>query len=211
MARSTDQVLAQFERFVPPGLKPLRAVLAGWAAMMAAAEAAGDTLVTRVTLGGADGIWATLLARGYGIERADGEADASLIGRVRTPELALTKARLIEAANNILAPYTSESVILVEHWAAGEYYDDDAYFDQAIYFDQHNAFTLVVPQIGDLPYGDDFYDDDDYFDDDAFYGDGGGDPAVYAAILSEIDRLRASGVRWYLLVDPDYPFPATVP
>jgi hypothetical protein len=200
MARSTDELLEQLERFVPPQLQPLRPVLAGIAAMLRRAEIAGDDFAGAVSIGGAEGVWLTLLARGYGVERSTDETDDSLRTRLRNVEDKLTKARILAVVNALLAPHTSEQAQLLEHWANGAYLDQDAYADQALLLDQHNAFTLLCPLIGEMPYGD-AWCDQSYADDDAYCGSGTGMHPVYDAIVAEVERLRAAGVRWWLVVE----------
>jgi hypothetical protein len=200
MARTTDQLLAQLERFVPPQLRPLRPVLAGICAMLRRGEIAADDFSLSSTIGGAEGIWLTLLARGYGVERATGESDESLRARLRNVEDKLTKTRILRRVNELLSEYTDEQAELLEHWANGFYFDNDDYFDDDLVLDQHNAFTLVCPLVGDeIPVGNDYLDS--MYLDDAYLGSGEGIHPVYLAIVAEVERLRAAGVRWWLLVE----------
>lgn len=186
MARSTDELLEQLERFVPPEYAPLRPVLAGLAAMLVEAEETTDGLITSQTVGGAEGIWLTLLARGYGVDRATDETDSSLRYRLRNPEQQLTKAAILEAVNALLAEYTADEAELLEHWANGIYMteeddDTDIFFDDAEIFDQHNAFTLRCPLLDPFEVGDEH--------------------PVYVAIVVLVEQLRAAGVRWWLIVE----------
>ena len=58
---------------------------------------------------------------------------------------------------------------------------------------------LIVPLIGDPVVGDDYYDSS-YADGDTYAGDGVEHP-VYGAILVQVQRIKAAGVRWFLLID----------
>lgn len=204
MARTTDALLAQLERLLPAQYRPLRPHLAGLAAMFRRCEQLGDDLKTAATVGGATSIWLTMLAHGQGIDRATDEPDASLRDRVRNPEDKLTPIAILAAVNALLAPYTSTQAQLLEHWSAAAYCDDDAYADQAVIYDQHNAFTLVLPSIGEFNTGDAFCDDDAYAD-DCYLGHGDGEHAVYAAIVSAVNKARAHGVRWWMVIEDPFP------
>ncbi len=200
MARSTPDILTQLERHLPPVYQvKLRPLLAGWAAALRAVEVAGDGMVDATTVGGSSGIWLTLLARGYGVERATGETDTQLQARLRNVANRLTVASIEEETDGLLASGTSS---LIEHWKAGLYLTDDddlvaspgdgysAYLDcselipgatafGSYLYDQHNAFTLVLPLFGVI---------DDL------------DP-VYSAVIAQVEKLRAAGVRWWLLIE----------
>lgn len=183
MARSTATLLAQLRRFLPPGYAAAEPLLAGLAAELAEVETAGDALVDATTVAGASGIWLTLLARGYGLRRATDESDASLRARLVAPEAQVTRAAILAAVNAILAEYTVEEAVLVEHWAAEGYADIDCWADQTPIYDQHNAFTLECPIVGSFPTP-------------------GSEHAVYGIIAAAAEAMRAAGVRWWLVVDP---------
>lgn len=200
MARTTAQILAQLEKHVPPALRTkLRPLLAGWAASLQAVESAGEGMADATTVGGSSGIWLTLLARGYGVVRATGETDTQLQERLRNVENQLTVASIETATDALLASGTST---LVEHWKGGIYLTDDddevaspgdgysAYLDcdelvpgatafGSYLYDAHNGFTLILPLFGTI---------DDL------------DP-VYAAVIAQVEKLRAAGVRWWLLIE----------
>ena len=203
MARTTSQLLTVLERFLPPQMQAARPLLAGLAAQAAAVEAAGDDLADGATVAGADGIWLTLQAHGLGLHRAHGEVDADLRTRLRSPEQQLTPASILAAVNLLLASYTSDEAELHEHHAEGLYLDVDLWMDRSSWYDQHNAFTLVCPLVGDYPVGHSFFDAaaGAWLDQDLFFGDYVEHP-IYATIAAAVERLRAAGVRWWLVVDP---------
>ena len=174
MARSVEALLARFLGLIPESWGPLRAVIAGVCAQLALAESTSDTFVDQTTIEEAEGIWLTLLARGYGVDRADGESDESLRLRLRNPERQVIKDAIGDAATALLEE--SDEALVIEHWAAPHMaLDVDAACDVTDLFDQHNAFTVIVPE--------------------------GYTVDVYAAILQEVDRVRAAGVRWWLVVE----------
>jgi hypothetical protein len=186
MARTTDELLAQLERFLPPEMAPLRPVLAGIAAMMRQAELFKDACIDAAKHTTAEGIWLTLLAQGYGVRRATGESDASLLDRLQNVPDALTVTALEDAANRLLADLTGTEAYILEHWANRFFCDGDGYCDQGDpLLDQHNAFALVCPLVGDLPSSETYPT---------------GEHAVYAAIFAAIQQLKAAGVRWCLVV-----------
>lgn len=196
----TDELLVQLERFLPPEYESYRPILAGYAAAAARAREVLDDLVGEVSIGGADGLWLTLLAHGYGVSRATLETDASLRIRLRNVAGKVTRPVLLGIADQLLAAYTELPAEMVEHWGAGVYCDDEtATCDASVLFDQHNAFTLLVPQLAEAVVGVAFCDQ--AFADVDFAGGGAvARHPAYAALLSEIDRARAAGVRWWLVV-----------
>lgn len=184
MALTTDQVLAQLERMLPPRYAASRAVLALYAAMIAKAlQVAELDFIPSTTVAGAEGQWLTLLASGYGITRSTGESDASVRTRIRAIEDALTVSAIEDAVDALLADLTAVPCELVEHWHAPLVADTDdlewaAITDHSHLFDEHNAFTVIVPDFGDFP-----------------------DDAIYAAVVAEVERLRGAGVRAYILAE----------
>ncbi len=198
MARTTADLLEQLMRWLPPGMAPYRPVLGGYAAAARAAEVAGEAAVDAATLGGAVAQWLDLHARGYGVERADGETDAQLVERLRNPEDMLTRSAILAAADRLLADYTDVAAVMIENWD-GTHLDLDLYLDIACLVPQ-KAFALVVPLVGDPVTGASFADSD-YADGETYAGSGVEHP-VYAVLLREIHRLRAAGVSWWLVIDP---------
>lgn len=200
MARTTAAILAQAERHIPEVYRvKLRPLLAAWSAALRQAELVADSASLATTVGGADGIWLDLLARGYGILRAPDETDTTLQARIRNVANRLTVTAIVDQTDALLPSGTSS---LIEHWRSGIFVTDDddlvvdpgdgfsAYCDCAemvpgavgfasFIYDAHNAFTLVLPLFGTV-------DDLD---------------AVYSAIVSQTERLRAAGVRWWILID----------
>lgn len=204
MARTTDELLAQIERLLPAQYRPLRPHLGGLAAMYRCCEQLGDAFKLSATVAGAESIWLSLLAHGQGIDRATDETDASLRERVRSPEDKLTPISILAVVNALLAPYTAVEAQLFEHWNSAAWCDDDAYADQDVLYDQHNTFTLVLPCVGVFNTGDAFCDDDAYAD-DCYIGQGSGEHPVYAAIISAVNKCRAAGVRWWMVIEDPYP------
>ncbi len=179
MARTLAQVVAQMKLFLPPEYEPYDPIIAGFAAMFVLAEIAGDDLALAVTIAGSEGQWLTLLARGFGIRRADLEADPTLRERLRNLEEVLTKDSIENAVDVLLAPFTSGTSTVIEHWDAPmQAMDFDAACDVSLLFDLNPAITVFVPLIGGDP----------------------NDP-VYASIFAEILRIRAAGVRAFMIAE----------
>lgn len=197
MARSTATLLAQLERFLPPGYAPYRPVLAGLAAMMREAEIAGDSAKASGTLAGAVAEWLDLHAHGHGIRRALDESDAQLAGRIQNPEDQVTRAAILSAADRILVPYTDVAAVMIEGWEYS-HLDIDFWLDFSP-LNTQKAFVLIVPLIGDAVVGDSYFDSD-YADNETYAGEGIQHP-VYGVILREVQRIRAAGVKWWLLID----------
>jgi hypothetical protein len=127
MARTAAARLAQAMRFVPPVLAPVEPLLAAAAGGLAAVEGAAEDLARRSTVEGAAGRWLELLAAGAGLQRADGEVDAALRARLRTPEAMLTRAALVEVLEQQLAPYAAPAPTLVEWFDPGAWVGHDAF------------------------------------------------------------------------------------
>lgn len=170
MARTTDQILAQYERLMPGGWgQSLRPLLAGVAAALVEAEERGDTLAA-AGLFSTTGTWLRLHAHGYGIQPADGESDASLRGRLRQVENAVTRPALKAAVDALIDPLEAE---IVEWW-------ETSYVDVNLYLDLAGSrlgggprtFIVLVP---------------------AATSD-----AALRVIANEINRLRSAGIRWAL-------------
>ncbi|MCI0346891.1 MAG: hypothetical protein L0221_15845 [Chloroflexi bacterium] len=198
MARTTAELLAQLERFLPPRYSAYRPVLAGVAAALQAAEAAGAGLAEAVTVEGATGAFLTLLARGYGVTPATGESEDSIRYRLRNAEEQVTRDAILTAVNALLAEFTVDEATILEPWDEG-FADVDAWSDSTILADQPLSFVLVCPLVGDEELGG-TYADIDYLDGDAWAGDGTQHP-VYAAIVVLVERLRAAGISWWLHID----------
>lgn len=224
MGRTTSQWLSELEGVLPGWIRPLRPHLAGLAAMLVDLEALNDDAVEATTVAGAEGIWLTLYARGLGIHRVPGESDADLRKRVRNVEDVVTRPAILAAVNELLAAYTVEQARMFEHFETG-FFADINFADQPTngtrILDQHNAFTLVVPALtaDASSYGHFLMDSPDplnldpsgaldvdaaYVDIDTYaVADSADDTehAVYAAIQATVERMRAAGVRWWLLRD----------
>ena len=200
MSRTATEIAEEMARFMPPNVAiPLDPYLGGIGASFAAAESAVEDMSTSTTVGGAAGVWLDLVALGDGLRRQDGESDADLQTRIRTPTQAVTVANLEAAANAILAQYGEDGAYIVE-WDDDGFADVDAYADDTILVDPYNRFVLVLPLIGD-PIVDGVYLDDGYADDEVSgYMGGGAISPVYDSIWAAIERLRAFGVRWSMYI-----------
>lgn len=198
MSRSTAEIAAQGVAVLPPWALPLAPVIGGLAAELALVESTGADFANSSTVGGAGGIWLTLLAHGYGVDRATGEADASLQIRLRAPEDQATRPAILAAVNAALAPYTADEATMLEFWDDG-FADIDAWADRSVLCDRYNSFVLLLPLVGTALFGGTFADVD-FADRDAYAGADGEDP-IYEAIRSLVNRLRAAGIRWWMHIE----------
>lgn len=206
---TTDDQLAQLERWLPAHYRSVRALTGGRAAQSALAADTAEDLAGSVSIGGAEGTFLTLLARGYGVYRASNETDDSLRTRLRNIEQKVTPPAILARAIEMLTPYTDEAGLALievrEHFDSGIWLDQD-YLDQGYIYSSHNAFTLVVPLIGADPRVEAYVDQD--FLDQSYLGEGQAntDADVYVALMAEIDRIRPAGVRWWLQVAEEEDF-----
>ena len=219
MARTVQELLDRLLAFLPPEYESAEPLLAALATAMWGAELAADSILdvlpfgpaaynlsngTPVSHAGATGIWLDLHAAGYGLHRAPGELDAQLQTRLRSVADRVTKPSIQDAVDNLLLPFGVTAVI-VEWW-------DEPYLDVAepitggLYLDStfisggHHSFLVVVPSVG-LGFNvspDPFLNVDAWLD-SMFLGSDVSDP-VYAAIVAEVERLRAAGVQWRLVI-----------
>lgn len=183
-ATHLEYLRTQVKRFLPEPWADRDDVLGAVLGPLARVLELGDSWAPVATIGGAEDEWLTLLARGFGLVRGTDEPDASLRARIRNVDEALTKASLEAAVNALLAPYSYAGVpaYIVEHWAAGpacDLEDGELGFicDVSHLYGEHNAFTLWVPLVES---------------DEAH--------PIYAAIYQEVERLRAAGVRWWMVL-----------
>lgn len=180
MARTTDEILAQMLRHLPPAYRPLKPWLAGMAAMFAEAEARGAALAEVGTFEGASGMWLRLHARGYGLTPGPGESDEALRDRLRKPERKIAPEAVLAAVNAALAPYTDQQAVLEEWWDYAVV-DDDWVVDSV---DSHivdlpNSFVIRLPLLTD-----------------------DSDPSI-ADVAAAVFDARAAGVRWAILLDDE--------
>jgi hypothetical protein len=199
MARTTAAILAQLERFLPPRYAAYRDVLAGGAAGLAEADALWEDLADAATIGGADGVFLRLRARGFGIQAQGDETDASIRSRIRSVEGQVTRPAILAAVNALLAPYTATEATMLEPWDEG-FLDYDCYSDDTRLCDAHNSFVLVLPLVGDQV-GGSSYIDDGYIDIDLYVGASGEEHPVYEAIRVLVNRIRAAGIRAWMAID----------
>lgn len=168
-----------------------------------------DEAVLDVTVGGSDGQWMKLLAAGYGVFKIEGESDASLRIRLRNIEDQLTRPAIKAVVDELLDEAGSTPCRVAEWWendvscwCDGTTVDDGySYCDEASTGDYYNVFFVFVPLIGVHPGFGASCDDEDYCDDEAYAGVGGALSATYDAIIDEVERVRASCTRWWLVID----------
>lgn len=210
MSRTTADLLAQLERFLPPRYAALRPVLAGIAAQLALADATWEDFATASTVGGASDEWLTLLARGYGIDRSQDETDGSVRGRIRNPVPLVTPAAILAGVNDLLEAYTATPARLVETLRApggltGEPDETTAFVLDLSRFGAWNHFTVIVPRVG-TPWGGgsvlELLDPAHGF----ILGIGvlglsGSIHPVYFAIVAFLRRARAAGIRVTLVIE----------
>lgn len=196
MARTTAELLAQLQRLVPGYYSSVEALLAGFAAAMALAETGISELAESSTYAGGDLTWLRLHAHGLGIRPGSGEPEETLRARLRRVEDAVTPGAIVAAVDAIIAPDTCE---LVE-WFEGPFLDADD--DSGMWLDTSrlsggpSSFLVLVP------YG--FEDgealDVDFYLDSSFVGVGVDSPLV-PAVINEVERLRAAGTFWRLVLE----------
>jgi len=180
---TTDDLLAEMLRNMPPRYAASSAVVSAYAAQLArVVDVSRVDLLPTTRIGSASGPWLTLLASDAGVRRSSGEADEDLQARVRQFEDALTPAAITAAVDKLLAPFSVVST-LIEHWANRKALSQSdtsraAICNVSIFYGRVPGFTLFCPLIG-------------------------GDPTlpVYSAIVDEVNRLKATGVPWTLILE----------
>jgi len=189
---------ARLQRFLPPRFGGSAELVAGSVAALEAAEDAAEAMVDHVGIGSNDGKWLTLLARGYGVYRSTGEADADLQARLRNVEDKLTRGSIRDAVDALLDAYTVETCS-VEEWFEGDgcFWADEDYCDDQRLLGEWRTFYVLAPSLGVMAWGD-FYCDDSFCDDLGHVG-AGPDHPIYGAIMAAVERIRAAGVRWLLI------------
>lgn len=209
MARTTETLLEQLRRLVPGDHASGEPLLAGFAGALRVAEQSTDTLRPLATIGGASGSWLTLQAHGYGLLRASGEPDPALRLRLRTVDDQVTVPALEAAVNAIIAP----DVCRIVEWFDAPYLDDES--ETGMWLDHPdtrlsggpNSFLVLIPrQRTGFAFGA-FLDDAGAFGmwldhPDTFLGEAAEDPK-YDAIINEIERIRAAGTFWRLVLEGD--------
>lgn len=132
---TTDDLVAQVLAFLPEAYQPLKPILSAGAASAAEVLAAGEANASGASVGGAEGIWLDLLARGYGLRRRTGEEDALLRLRLRAPEGKLTRGSIQAAVDRILTHYNVTGTTRI--WWRGGFLGVDAYAGFLAYLGQH--------------------------------------------------------------------------
>jgi hypothetical protein len=203
MARTTDEVLAQLRKLLPAHYASAEALLAGFAAALGLAEVALDTLRDLATVEDGTGMWLTLQAHGYGLRRATGETDESLRIRLRAVEDQVTRPAIKAAVDRLIAPDECQII----EWFDQPYLDDEG--ETGAWLDCSGcwvsggpqSFLVVVPmQSTGFASGDGYLDSTLYLDVESYLAEGPEDPA-YAAIINEVERIRAAGVFWRLVLE----------
>lgn len=202
MARSVAELEAEQLRLLPSQYRKMRDLLVGYAGVLRRAEISAEALAEAVTIEGAEGLWLSLLAAGYGIDRSPSEPDDSLRVRLRSVERQITPAAVLAAVEAILEAYGTSGARLVE-WFEGPFWDieDNSgfFWDIAHISGGPNTFLILVPEVGDLAALDSCWDYS-FWDFDLYYGQDGESP-MYGAILAEVERIRPAGTRWALAVE----------
>lgn len=205
MARSASEILEQLQRQLPGHYSGMVPMLAGFAVALAAAEAAGASLAPLATVGGGTGKWLTLQARGYGIQRATSEGDEGLRTRLRNVEDSVTVPAIKAAVDALIAP---DECTIIEWWE-GPYLDSTS--EVGLWLDNDSArlsggprsFLVLIPrQSTGFDFGA-FLDDlgpDGLWLDASYIGEGPEDP-IYEAIVNEVERMRAAGFFWRLVLE----------
>lgn len=194
--RSTPDLLEQLQRFLPPSFCGATPLLGGFAAAQAEAEAAVDLLRPQATLGCATDIWLTLQAHGYGVLRASGESDGSLRGRLRRVDDLVTRVALKSLVDELIAPDECQII----EWFETPYLDNDAWLDSMLVSGGPHSFLVVISDQGAGFDHVGAFVDSDFWLDSAFIGEAV-EPAVYAAIINQVERARAAGTFWRLVID----------
>lgn len=180
---TTQDQLAQILRRLPPRYEASEALLSGSAAQLSLANSVSEDLQATGFFEGAEAQWLTLHASGYGLVRATAEPDPALRGRLRNVGDSITRPAILAAVDALLvARGTAVPAIMIEWFHRDTVLDTlvlpfSFIVGRSYLVTRKNSFIIVVPDFGDLT-----------------------DP-VYATILNEVNRLRAAGVRWSLVVD----------
>lgn len=147
---------------------------------MRGAELALDKVVPLVTVDGGEGVWLTLQARGQNVDRAQDETDASVRERMRTVEDAVSRPAITEAVQAVLDENgVVGSAFLIEWWEEPYLDLEESVAPGGLYLDSTRwsggprRFLVLIPASVD--------------------------DTVRAAIVAEVERLRAAGTGWRLV------------
>lgn len=180
---TTDDWLEELLRHLPARYRASRALLALYAApLRQVVRITSDDLIPATRVATSRGAWLRLLLRGYGFEGAQGETDAELRARFARLGASPTPEGILTEVNLLLAPHTGTAAQLIEHFAGAVVADltepvaRRCIADVSYLYDQRPAFTLLVPDLGD-------------------------DHPVYPAIYATVERVRAAGVRWWMILE----------
>ena len=183
MSTTAEEQLQQILRRLPPRYAAAAALLAGGAAQLALVNNVAELdFVATGFFGNAEGIWLDLHAAGYGLYRSTDETNEQLRERLRNVSESVTRSAILDAVDALLAPLTAVPAEMIEHFERGAVLDtavvDFAFIlDHTYLVERASSFIIIVPDFGDLT------------------------NPVYASILSEVNRLKAAGVQWALIVD----------
>ncbi len=206
MARTTADLLEQLYRWIPEDRQTADPLFGGLAAVLREGEVVTDALSPLTTIGGAFGTWLDLHADGYGMPRASSsELDPEVRTRLRNVDDSLTPTAITAAVNRLLLPYGVTCRLIEwfhEPWLHDTGEADALWLDSTYISGGSRTFLIVVPQIdgAQVSFGT-HLDVDFWLDSDAFFGAAGPWPSVYTAIVREVERLRAAGVAWRLVIE----------
>lgn len=177
-AYTTEEMLEQLLGFLPPRYVYFEDVLAGVAAQMSAVHEKAIASMEDTTVTGAEDVWLDLVAHNRGTDRASGESNNVLKERIWNVEDALTKDAIESRVNVLLAPYSVTCEVI-------EYFTDTMRFVGRAYVGEarlrkKKGFTVKVPLVG------------------SSYTH-----SVYPLICNEVNAIKAGGIPWHLLIDPD--------
>lgn len=201
--RTKEQLLSQLRKMLPGHYVQAEPLLAGFCAALENAESVAEVMALLATIEDGEGMWLTLQARGLGIKRGSGESDESLRTRLRIIEDQVTKPAIKAAVDRILDPDECEVI----EWFDQPYLDYTG--ETGAWLDNPDTLLSGGPSsfIIRIPKQSTFFDFGEHLDisawldsSDFFLGDAPEDP-VYAAIINEVNRIRAAGVFWRLVLE----------
>lgn len=227
MARSEVEIRAQLLRHGPWWLcEPedvLDAIVRAIAAQLARAEGAVDSLHDRTFIDLADGSWLDQHGRERGVPRFTEETDTAYRPRVKAIEDKVTRTSILAAVDAVLLEGTS---LMEEHTPDAAYavpngtdVNKQGYAGVGRAYDDQKCFTIIIePQRPD-PKDTSFAAPNGSFDDyrsfswedaeSGAYPQPGSYPEpdqlnaaeIYSRVFREIDRLRAAGVTFRVVVE----------
>jgi hypothetical protein len=198
MARTVQDLVDQLRRWLPEHFGADDPLFGGIAAAVRQGEIAAETLQPLATVGGSVAEFLDLQAAGYGVLRGGNEDDATLQQRLRQPDRKVTRNAILDAVNALIAP---DEAAMIE-WFDEPYLDAEDFpgalwLDSARLLDGPSGFLIVIPSQGPPSSGD--YLGSEYYLDSSYLGTQ--EPGIYAGIINEVQRARAAGVYWALVME----------